>query len=105
MVAATKSHRDQYLAVQCNRSGNPRNGDGAAEGNEYVEDICPYATFQLNKHTYSESSYSGNVYSGPYHSVRGGFVYNDVKGDTFQVDFSKRKDRIEPFLILICCLF
>lgn len=48
---------------------------------EYIEDICPYATFQLNKQTYSESSYSGNVYSGPYHSVRGSFVYHDAKPD------------------------
>ncbi|XP_063830982.1 cell adhesion molecule Dscam2 [Ostrinia nubilalis] len=48
--------------------------------NEYIEDICPYATFQLTKPTaYSESSYSGNVYSGPYHSVRGSFVYHDLK--------------------------
>lgn len=52
---------------------------------EYIEDICPYATFQLNKQTYSESSYSGNVYSGPYHSVRGSFVYHDVKPDGYQV--------------------
>lgn len=51
---------------------------------EYIEDICPYATFQLNKQTYSESSYSGNVYSGPYHSVRGSFVYHDVKPDGYQ---------------------
>lgn len=51
---------------------------------EYIEDICPYATFQLNKQTYSESSYSGNVYSGPYHSVRGSFVYHDVK-DNYHV--------------------
>lgn len=50
-------------------------------GTEYIEDICPYATFQLNKQTYSESSYSGNVYSGPYHSVRGSFVYHDAKPD------------------------
>lgn len=61
-------------------------GSYKTEGNEYVEDICPYATFQLNKQTYSESSYSGNVYSGPYHhSARGSFVYHDVKTDTFQV--------------------
>lgn len=52
---------------------------------EYIEDICPYATFQLNKQTYSESSYSGNVYSGPYHSVRGSFVYHDVKPEGYQV--------------------
>lgn len=102
-----KQNRDQqYLAVRCN-PGNNRNsnsldsGSYKAEGNgkeqyflkeisfkinllispEYIEDICPYATFQLNKQTYSESSYSGNVYSGPYHSVRGSFVYHDVKTD------------------------
>lgn len=51
---------------------------------EYIEDLCPYATFQLNKQTYSESSYSGNVYSGPYHSVRGSFVYHDNK-DSYRV--------------------
>lgn len=88
----SKAHRDQY--VRCNPTSDRigASGSGAdssnsykAEGNEYVEDICPYATFQLNKQTYSESSYSGNVYSGPYHSVRGSFVYHDVKTDTFQV--------------------
>lgn len=52
---------------------------------EYIEDICPYATFQLNKQTFSESSYSGNVYSGPYHSVRGSFVYHDAKPDGYNV--------------------
>lgn len=52
---------------------------------EYIEDLCPYATFQLNKHTYSESSYSGNVYSGPYHSVRGSFVYHDNKSENYRV--------------------
>ena len=55
---------------------------------EYIEDLCPYATFQLNKQTYSESSYSGNVYSGPYHSVRGSFVYHDNnKSDNYRVRF------------------
>ena len=52
---------------------------------EYIEDLCPYATFQLNKQTYSESSYSGNVYSGPYHSVRGSFVYHENKNDSYRV--------------------
>lgn len=86
-----KQNRDQqYLAVRCNPNSN-RNSNSAdsgsykAEGNEYIEDICPYATFQLNKQTYSESSYSGNVYSGPYHSVRGSFVYHDVKTDGYHV--------------------
>lgn len=46
---------------------------------DYIDDICPYATFQLSKPPYSESTYSGNVYSGPYHSVRGSFVYHDPK--------------------------
>lgn len=93
MAATAKQHREQYLAVRCNPatdglgggSGSNSGNSYKAQGNEYVEDICPYATFQLNKQTYSESSYSGNVYSGPYHSVRGSFVYHDVKNDTFQV--------------------
>lgn len=104
-----KQNRDQqYHAVRCqsNRNSNSNeSGSYKAEGNgktsiddlrmttidkfaffaEYIEDICPYATFQLNKQTYSESSYSGNVYSGPYHSVRGSFVYHDVKPDGYQV--------------------
>lgn len=57
---------------------------------EYIEDICPYATFQLNKQTYSESSYSGNIYSGPYHSVRGSFVYHDSKPDGYHVNCNSR---------------
>lgn len=52
---------------------------------DYKEDICPYATFQLAKNPYGESTYSGNVYSGPYHSVQGSFVYHDLKaGDTYK---------------------
>jgi len=51
----------------------------------FTEDICPYATFQLAKNPYGESTYSGNVYSGPYHSVQGSFVYHDLKaGDTYK---------------------
>lgn len=107
-----KQNRDQqYHAVRCqsNRNSNSNeSGSFKAEGNgkhtffflfpltvirqlifvrllEYIEDICPYATFQLNKQTYSESSYSGNVYSGPYHSVRGSFVYHDVKPEGYHV--------------------
>lgn len=99
LATTAKTHRDQYLAVRCNPA-NDRVGGSAGEsgsykteGNEYVEDICPYATFQLNKQTYSESSYSGNVYSGPYHhSGRGSFVYHDVKTDTFQVS-GEREER------------
>lgn len=97
-----KQNRDQqYLAVRCNPSSSAPRGSnsndsgsfGKAEGNEYIEDICPYATFQLNKQTYSESSYSGNVYSGPYHSVRGSFVYHDVKPESYHVSGQERKGK------------
>lgn len=78
-----KQNRDQqYLAVRVERVPQTMSMEQdayKAESADYIEDICPYATFQLSKPTYSESSYSGNVYSGPYHSVRGSFVYHDVK--------------------------
>lgn len=77
-----KQNRDQqYLAVRVDRAPQALETDNMykAESADYIEDICPYATFQLSKPAYSESSYSGNVYSGPYHSVRGSFVYHDVK--------------------------
>lgn len=77
-----KQNRDQqYLAVRVGRGQQALavEDNYKAESADYIEDICPYATFQLSKNTYSESSYSGNVYSGPYHSVRGSFVYHDVK--------------------------
>lgn len=76
-----KQNRDQqYLAVRVERTPQQLEPDVyKAESADYIEDICPYATFQLAKPTYSESSYSGNVYSGSYHSVRGSFVYHDVK--------------------------
>lgn len=77
-----KQNRDQqYLAVRVGRGPQPLAIEDTykADSSDYIEDICPYATFQLSKPTYSESSYSGNVYSGPYHSVRGSFLYHDVK--------------------------
>lgn len=78
-----KQNRDQqYLAVRVGRPQQPIAIDAdtyKSDSADYIEDICPYATFQLSKPTYSESSYSGNIYSGPYHSVRGSFVYHDVK--------------------------
>lgn len=77
-----KHNRDQqYLAVRIGRGQQPLAVEDTykAESSDYIEDICPYATFQLSKPAYSESSYSGNVYSGPYHSVRGSFFYHDVK--------------------------
>ncbi|XP_066249435.1 cell adhesion molecule Dscam1 isoform X2 [Euwallacea similis] len=66
-----KQNRDQqYLAVRVGRGPQPLEVEDPykPESSDYIEDICPYATFQLSKPTYSESSYSGNVYSGPYHS-------------------------------------
>ncbi|XP_069361354.1 cell adhesion molecule Dscam1 isoform X3 [Maniola hyperantus] len=74
-----KVNRDQqYLATRAQHPAPQHHYKHAS--NEYIEDICPYATFQLTKPSaYSESSYSGNVYSGPYHSVRGSFVYHDLK--------------------------
>lgn len=78
-----KQNRDQqYLAVRVGRPQQPlaiEPDTYKADSADYIEDICPYATFQLSKPAYSESSYSGNIYSGPYHSVRGSFVYHDVK--------------------------
>lgn len=79
-----KQNRDQlYLAARVGQRGQqqlPTDTDTyKSDSADYIEDICPYATFQLSKPAYSESSYSGNVYSGPYHSVRGSFVYHDVK--------------------------
>lgn len=49
---------------------------------EYIDEICPYATFQLSKPSFSDGSFSGNVYSGPYHSVGGSFVYHNVKSSS-----------------------
>uniref|UniRef100_A0A6P7FJH3 Down syndrome cell adhesion molecule-like protein Dscam2 isoform X4 n=1 Tax=Diabrotica virgifera virgifera TaxID=50390 RepID=A0A6P7FJH3_DIAVI len=93
-----KQNRDQqYLAVRVGRGQQALAAEDAykAESADYIEDICPYATFQLSKNTYSESSYSGNVYSGPYHSVRGSFVYHDVKPppiDNFKLGHSKEPE-------------
>ncbi|GBP58806.1 Down syndrome cell adhesion molecule-like protein Dscam2 [Eumeta japonica] len=87
-----KANRDQqYLATRAQQQQPPHQYKHAS--NEYIEDICPYATFQLTKPSaYSESSYSGNVYSGPYHSVRGSFVYHDLK----QTDKYKAQHGKEP---------
>ncbi|XP_063908088.1 cell adhesion molecule Dscam1 isoform X3 [Zophobas morio] len=94
-----KQNRDQqYLAVRAGRGPQPLTIDSdtyKAESADYIEDICPYATFQLSKPAYSESSYSGNVYSGPYHSVRGSFVYHDVKPppiDKFKLGHNKEPE-------------
>ncbi|XP_049817554.1 Down syndrome cell adhesion molecule-like protein Dscam2 [Aethina tumida] len=94
-----KQNRDQqYLAVRVGRGPQPLAVDTdtyKTESADYIEDICPYATFQLSKPAYSESSYSGNVYSGPYHSVRGSFVYHDVKhppNDKFKLGHSKEPE-------------
>ncbi|GFG29264.1 hypothetical protein Cfor_07941 [Coptotermes formosanus] len=78
-----QQNRDQqYLAVRVGSGQQTLSIDSASyktDSADYIEDICPYATFQLSKPPYSESTYSGNLYSGPYHSVRGSFVYHDPK--------------------------
>ncbi|XP_031340632.1 Down syndrome cell adhesion molecule-like protein Dscam2 isoform X2 [Photinus pyralis] len=94
-----KQNRDQqYLAVRVGRPQQPiaiEPDTYKADSADYIEDICPYATFQLSKPAYSESSYSGNIYSGPYHSVRGSFVYHDVKPppiDKFKLGHNKEPE-------------
>ncbi|GLH07043.1 Down syndrome cell adhesion molecule-like protein Dscam2 [Gryllus bimaculatus] len=79
-----QQNRDQqYLAVRVGSGPQQAlsidSSSYKTDSADYIEDICPYATFQLAKPPYSESTYSGNVYSGPYHSVRGSFVYHDPK--------------------------
>ncbi|XP_059483764.1 cell adhesion molecule Dscam2 [Neocloeon triangulifer] len=78
-----QQNRDQqYLAVRVAHQGLET---ASYKTQDSAEDICPYATFQLAKNPYGESTYSGNVYSGPYHSVQGSFVYHDLKaGDTYK---------------------
>ncbi|XP_046662354.1 Down syndrome cell adhesion molecule-like protein Dscam2 isoform X5 [Homalodisca vitripennis] len=91
-----QQNRDQQYAVHGGQSGQ-LSIDSATyktDSTEYIEDICPYATFQLSKQPYSESTYSGNVYSGPYHSVRGSFVYHEPKASV--ADTYKPKHQKEP---------
>ncbi|XP_050441202.1 cell adhesion molecule Dscam2 isoform X2 [Adelges cooleyi] len=52
------------------------------DSTDYIDEICPYATFELAKPPQGESTFSGNIYSGPYHSVRGSFVYHQPKPST-----------------------
>ena len=94
-----KQNRDQqYLAVRAGIEPPhlPDEYDSyKTKSSSYMEDVCPYATFQLSKPTYSESSYSGNIYSGPYHSVRGSFVYQPI--DKFKL----RRVSQPPLLIYL----
>ncbi|VVC29919.1 Fibronectin type III,Immunoglobulin subtype,Immunoglobulin-like domain,Immunoglobulin-like [Cinara cedri] len=63
------------------------------DSTEYMDDICPYATFELAKQPQGESTFSGNIYSGPYHSVRGSFVYHQPKASTSEAyNFVPRKE-------------
>lgn len=106
-----KQNRDQqYLAVRVGRGPQPLDVEDVykPESSDYIEDICPYATFQLSKPTYSESSYSGNVYSGPYHSVRGSFVYHDVKpppNDKFKLGRVSLFSLLSSSLLFLVFLF
>lgn len=85
-----EQNRDQqYLAIQV-RERNLKTETDRIKSNsdDYIDDICPYATFQISKTPYTESTYSGNVYSGPYSSVKSSFVYHDSKqsnADTYKL--------------------
>ena len=56
---------------------------------EYLEDICPYATFQLPSSgsgrdkaggvEYGEATQTGLVYSGTYQPVQAAFIYHEPK--------------------------
>ncbi|XP_014256768.1 Down syndrome cell adhesion molecule-like protein Dscam2 [Cimex lectularius] len=87
-------NRDQQYAVHSGPTHTAHSIDSTTyktDSTDYIEDVCPYATFQLTKSPYPESTFSGNVYSGPYHSVRGSFVYHDLPstGDTYKGRHSK----------------
>lgn len=88
-----QQNRDQhYLALPAPKYSETSTYK-TVESSDYIKDICPYATFQLNatgpaSKAYSDAgstcSFSGNIYSGPYHSVRGSFVYHDGT-DTYKL--------------------
>nr|CAD7197272.1 unnamed protein product [Timema douglasi] len=96
----------QYLAVRVWGKPQALSADSSSfktDSADYIEDICPYATFQLSKPPYSESTYSGNVYSGPYHSVRGSFVYHDPKpsgAETYKFRHAEESDESSHFVCL-----
>ncbi|XP_050698368.1 cell adhesion molecule Dscam2-like isoform X2 [Eriocheir sinensis] len=87
-----QNQHQQYSALppttpstQDTATNKESSGNGTVD--DYIEDICPYATFQLPavpKSHYGESTDSGIVYSGPYHSVQGAFVYHDPKRTTLE---------------------
>ncbi|XP_042239240.1 Down syndrome cell adhesion molecule-like protein Dscam2 isoform X3 [Homarus americanus] len=110
-----QNQHQQYSALpattpstQDTATNKESSGNGTVD--DYIEDICPYATFQLPavpKSLYGESTDSGIVYSGPYHSVQGAFVYHDPKRaslETFPLRHQKepeytkvrRKGRRDP---------
>ncbi|XP_076048641.1 Down syndrome cell adhesion molecule 4 isoform X2 [Oratosquilla oratoria] len=75
-------HNQQYSVLPTATPSTQDTSTYKADSSDYIEDICPYATFQLpavGKSHYGESTDSGIVYSGPYHSVQGAFVYHDPK--------------------------
>ncbi|XP_065214717.1 cell adhesion molecule Dscam1 isoform X2 [Planococcus citri] len=88
-------HQDQQYGIKNSRSQQTLSADPAScktDSTEYIDEICPYATFQLAKPAYTESTFSGNVYSGPYHSVGGSFVYHNVKSTTSSIKPKHSKD-------------
>ncbi|XP_050541670.1 cell adhesion molecule Dscam2 isoform X2 [Daktulosphaira vitifoliae] len=63
------------------------------DSTDFMDEICPYATFELAKQPQGESTFSGNIYSGPYHSVRGSFVYHQPKASiSDSYNFTQRKE-------------
>lgn len=52
---------------------------------DYMNDVCPYAAFKISKPPYSESSYSGNIYSGAYSSVKDSFPFRELNSDSYKI--------------------
>lgn len=81
-----EQNRDQqYLAIQVRNRTTKESDTGKANSEDYISDICPYATFRISKAPYAESNYGGNIYSGPYSSVKGSFVYHEGNGDDLKL--------------------
>lgn len=74
-----QNREQQYLGIQVRDRSHSKTDGKTGKVDQYSEEICPYATFQISKPLYQETTYSGNVYSGPYSSVKGSFVYHDSK--------------------------
>ena len=89
-----QNHGEHYVDIRRNPSqshstGNERRRQSITlDSDSYkmsdlnsLDEVCPYATFQLPKHLDpTENCYSGNIYSGPYNSLQqGAFVYHNSR--------------------------